>query len=209
MFRKKPVTALALALTLLVARAASTTLTSTWKAPDARALSPVGRSIAAVFLTSDEDLRRTGENALAADLSARGARAFGTYHLLPGREHFDGEVAEARLKAAGANAVVMMRVVGKDQRITYTPGYVVASPYRGFGPYWRFGWRTVAQPGNLRTDTAVSVETLVYSLPTGQTSQLLWASTSRTTNPAGLNALVREVAEATARAMVNEGVLAR
>lgn len=209
MFRREPVTALAMALTLLVACAASTTLTSTWKTPDAQAISPAGKSIAAVFITSDEDLRRTGENALVADLSARGARAFGTYYLLPGQAHFDGETAEARLKAAGANAVVMMRVVGKDQRVTYTPGHVVATPYRGFGPYWRFGWRTVAQPGNLRTDTAVSVETLVYSLPAEQTSQLLWASTSRTSNPAGLNALVREVAEATARAMVDEGVLAR
>jgi hypothetical protein len=209
MFRERPVTALAMGLTLLVACATSTTLTSTWKAPEARAISLVGKSIAAVFVTGDESLRRTGENALAADLSARGARGFGTYYLLPGEEHYDGETAQARLQAAGANAVVMMRVVGKDQRITYTPGYVVATPYRGFGPYWRFGWRTVAQPGYLQSETAVSVETLVYSLPTEQTSELLWASTSRTTNPAGLNVLVREVADATARAMVNEGFLAR
>jgi hypothetical protein len=71
------------------------------------------------------------------------------------------------------------------------------------------GWRTVYQPGTVQSETAVSVETLVYSLPAGETSQLLWASTSRTTNPGGLNALVREVAAATARAMASEGLLAR
>jgi len=102
-----------------------------------------------------------------------------------------------------------MRVVRKDQRITYTPGFIVAAPYRGFGPYWRMGWRTVYQPGTVQTDTTVSVETLVYSLPAGETSQLLWASTSRTANPADLSALVRQVAAATAREMASAGLLAR
>jgi len=209
MFRARPVTALALGVTLLVACATTTTLTSTWKAPDAPAVSLDGKTIAAVFVTNDEGLRRTGENALVADLFARGARGFGTYYLLPADQHFDAETAEARLQGAGANAVVMMRVVGQDQRITYTPGFVVAAPYRGFAPYWRMGWRTAYQPGTLRTDTFVSVETLVYSLPADHNSRLLWASTSRTTNPAGLNALVREVAAATAREMARAGFLAR
>jgi hypothetical protein len=208
MFRVKPVAALATGLTLLVA-CANTTLTSSWRAPDVQAVSLVGKSIGAVFITDAESMRRTGENALASELSARGARGFGTFHLLPGDQHLDAEVAQARLKAAGADAVVFMRVVGQEQRITYTPGRVVSPPYRGFGPYWGMGWRTVYQPGTLRTDALVSVETLVYSLPDARTSQLLWASTSRTTNPSGLDGLVRDVAAATARAMANEGFLAR
>ena len=209
MFRASPATALAIGVPLLVACAASTTLTSTWKAPDTQAFNLTGKTIAAVFVTNDDSLRRTGENALVADLFARGARGFGTYYLLPGEQQFDAEAAQARLQAAGANAVVMMRVVRKDQRITYTPGFIVAAPYRGFGPYWRMGWRTVYQPGTVQTDTTVSVETLVYSLPADQTSRLLWASTSRTTNPSGLDSLVRQVAEATARQMARDGFLAR
>lgn len=212
MVREKPiVTALVAALTLLAACATSTTLTSTWKAPDTQTINLSGRRIAAVFITNDDSLRRTGENALVADFSSRGAHGFGTYYLLPGDQHFDGDTAESRLKAAGADAVVMMRVVGKEQRIIYTPGYIVTPPYRGFRPYWGFGWRTVYQPGSLQVETDVSIETLVYSLPAEGTSQLLWASSSRTTtaNPANLNALVREVAEATAREMTNAGFLAR
>ena len=211
MFREKRVTALAIGLTLLMACATTTTLTSTWKAPDAQAINLSGKSIAVVFVTSEESLRRAGEDRLARDLSARGARGFGTYHLLPGAENQNiaAEAAQARLKAAGADAVVMMRVVGQDQRITYTPGTVIGPNHRGFGPYWGWGWRTVYQPGYLRTDTLVSVETLVYSLPDAKTSQLLWASTSRTTNPRDLSALVSEVADATANEMVRQGFLAR
>jgi hypothetical protein len=209
MLREKPVTALAIGLTLLVACATTTTLQSTWKAPDAQPVSPAGKSIAAVFITADESLRRSGENAMVADLVSRGARAFGTYFLLPGDQHLDAEIAEARLRAAGANAVVTMRVVGQDQRITYTPGRPVPEFQRGFRPYWGSGWRNVYQPGTLSTDTLVSVETLLYSLPAGQGSQLLWASSSRTTNPRDVSALASEVANATATEMVRQGLVTR
>ena len=209
MLREKPVTALAIGLTLLVACATTTTLQSTWKAPDAQPVSPAGRSIAAVFITADESLRRSGENAMVADLVSRGAHAFGTYFLLPGDQHLDAETAEARLRAAGANAVVTMRVVGQDQRITYTPGRPVPEFQRGFRPYWGSGWRNVYQPGTLSTDTLVSVETLLYSLPAGQGSQLLWASSSRTTNPRDVSALASEVANATATEMVRQGLVTR
>jgi hypothetical protein len=161
-----------------------------------------------VFITADESLRRSGENAMVADLESRGAHAFGTYFLLPADQNFDADTAQARLRAAGADAVVTMRVVGQDQRITYTPGMVAPEFQRGFGPYWGSGWRNVRQPGTLTTDTVVSVETLLFSLPAGQGSRLLWASSSRTTNPSDAGALAREVAAATAREMVAQGLVA-
>jgi hypothetical protein len=37
--------------------------------------------------------------------------------------------------------------------------------------------------------------------------QLLWGGTSRTTNPNNLSALVKEVADATAKEMTKEGLL--
>jgi hypothetical protein len=209
MFRSTPVTALAIGLTLLAGCASNTTLTSTWKSPDAPATNLAGQSVATVFITGNESQRRSGENALASDLSAQGARAFATFLLLPTESRFDAETAQARLQKAGATAVVTMRVIGQEQRITYRPGWVGTGPYRGFGPYWGMGWGTVYQPGSVRTDTLLSVETLVYSLPAGGTSQLLWASSSRTTNPNGVDALVRSVSRATAREMARQGFLTR
>jgi hypothetical protein len=52
----------------------------------------------------------------------------------------------------------------------------------------------------------VSIETLIYSL---NNDKLLWAGTSRTSNPAGLSSLVDEVADAVAREVVKEGLIAR
>jgi hypothetical protein len=200
---------LTVAALLLGACTPSTVFTSTWKAPDVATVSPVGKTIVAVFVTRDEGKRRAAEDTMAADLTARGAKGVAGYTILPtppDSRHLDSDAARAQLKAAGANDVVVMRVVGRDQRVSYTPGYTAPAPYGGFGPYWGYGWSTVYQPGYLQTDTDVSVETLVYSLTQ---DKLLWASTSRTTNPSDLNSLINDVAAATAKEMANQGFLAK
>ncbi len=187
-----------------LAACATTTFTSTWKAPGTAPLNPVGKTVAAVFVSRDEAKRRAGEDALAADLTRRGATGVPAYTLVPDAMRGNGEQARAALKAAGANGAVVMRVVGHDQQINYSPGMAVPMYYNGFGPYWGYGWGMAYEPGYLTTDTVVSVETLVYSLTQ---DKLLWASTSRTTNPRNLDALINEVAEATAREMQNQGML--
>jgi hypothetical protein len=188
----------------LIACAESTTFTSTWKAPDAASVTPVGKTIAAVFVTRDEAQRRAAEDTLARDLTARGAHAIPSYTMLPNDRHANAEAARARFKEAGADGVVVMRVVGKDQRVTYTPGTAFPTYYNGFGPYWGYGWQTAYSPGYLETDTLISVETLVYSL---RQDKLLWGGTSRTINPDSLSTLVTEVADATAKEMTKQGLL--
>lgn len=189
---------------LLLAGCATTTFTSTWKAPDVQAVNPAGKSIAAVFVSANESRRRSAEDLLVKDLDARGARGIAGYSVLPEGGRTESEAARALFRKAGADAVVTMRVVGRDKRVTYTPGYAVPAYYSAFGPYWGYGWGMAYQPGYLQTDTEVSVETLVYSL---KADKLLWASTSRTSNPANLDTLVREVAQATAKEMQKQGFL--
>jgi len=183
---------------------ATTTFTSVWKAPEVPAVSTAGRTVAAVFVSREESKRRAAEDAMAKDLNLRGFHGVAAYTILAEERPRDAEAARARLKDAGADAVVVMREVAKDQRITYTPGYVFPDYYRGFGPFWGYGWGLAYDPGYLRSDTIVSVETLIYSL---QRDKLVWASTSRTTNPKDLGTLVSEVADATAREMVKQGLL--
>jgi hypothetical protein len=60
--------------------------------------------------------------------------------------------------------------------------------------------------GSVQTDTLVSIETLIYSL---NKDKLLWAGTSRTSNPESLSHLVDEVSDAVAREAIQQGLIVR
>lgn len=187
----------------------STSFVSTWKAPDVRPIDPAGKKIAAVYLSSDEGVRRVAEDVLARKLNEQGAQGVAAYTLIPSGEQRDTDTdrACALLKLAGVDGVVIMREIGQTQKVTYTPGYVAFPPYyRHLTGYWGYGWRTVYEPGYLTTDTVVSVETLIYSLTR---DELLWAGTSKTTNPAQIGRFVEELADAVAKEVTTQGLLAK
>src|SRR5258708_10236295 len=118
---QRPYPAFLLGATLLsLGACATTTFTSTWKAPDEQTINPAGKTIAAVFVSGDERNRHAAEDALAKDLNARGAHGVPSYTLLPNEIGADAEDTFARLKEAGANEVVVMRVVGADRWPAFT-----------------------------------------------------------------------------------------
>jgi hypothetical protein len=101
-----------------------------------------------------------------------------------------------------------MRVVGRETQVTYEPGVLWARPYyRHFwGGYWVWGWGTVYEPGYLREDKIVRVETLVYSF---DRDELVWAGVSRTMDPGRLDEFIGELAQAVSKRMEKDGLLAR
>ena len=169
----------------------TTSFTSTWKDPEVRAGALRGKTVAAIFVSKDISLRRSAEVYIANDLTNRGAKGITAYTLLADN-HGDGDAARAALKDAGVDAALIMRITGKDQKVTYTPG-TTTPYYRGFGPYFTYGYSTIHTAGAVSTDTVVSVETLIYRL---SDDKLMWASTSRTTNPDNLSTLIDETADA-------------
>ncbi len=184
----------------------STTFTSTWKAPDAQRADPTGKNIAALVISSDKKRRRDAEVYLAHELTIRGARGVAAYTLI-GLDQPNVDYARARFKEAGVEGVVVMRLVSHDKRVIVDPGGFSGSAYASFGSYYSsYGVGVTYSTGSVQTDTVVTIETLIYSL---NQDKLLWAGTSRTSNPAGLQSLVTEVADAVASQVVKQGVIAR
>ncbi len=176
---------------------ASTTFRSTWVAPGQAPVSLEGKRIAAVFASEQESTRRVAEDALARDLTERGAIGIPGYTILDAQEARDDGVARAKLGAAGIDGFVLMRIVGQQQQATYVPGTWSPSPWGT--------WRAAYSPGYLRTDTLVAVETLAYSL---RRDGVLWGGLSDTINPNRIDSFVTEVADAAARDMARRGLLA-
>src|SRR5579863_5201896 len=90
---------------LLLGACATTTFTSTWKAPGAGPIDPAGKTVATVFVSRDESRRRPAEDQLAADLSAHGVKGVAAYTMLPDEMRENGDAARAAFKAAGCDGV--------------------------------------------------------------------------------------------------------
>ena len=187
---------------------ATTTFQSTWRSPDARPLRLAGRKVAAVFLSKDPALRRRAEDAMAREISARGAQGVPSYTFLSDAEIKDREAAKAKAESLGFAGAVVMRIVGKETQYTYEPGVVWVGPhYHHFwGGYWVWGWGSVWEPGYLAVDRIVKVETLVYSL---EQDQLVWAGVSKTIDPGKIESFIAELATAVSKQMEKDGLFAR
>jgi hypothetical protein len=191
--------------TMSVAACATTSFDSTWKAPEARPVgSFAGKKVVGFVLTKNEAARRAAEDALARELTARGAQGVAGYAVVPVNVTDEAE-AKALVEKSGAEGVVVMRPVGKDKEIYSTPTMYTGPSYgRLWGGYYGYGWGGAWGATEVRTNTIVSVETLVYSLAQ---NKLIWAGQSKTTNPSKVDSFVREVVQEAAKEMKKEGLL--
>jgi hypothetical protein len=180
---------------------ATTSYNSTWRNPEAQAVGPMnGETVVAMVLSKNASTRRAAEDALAREITAGGAKGVPGYTLVPDDAVADEARARAAIEKSGAAGVVVMRPVSKEKSITSTPSVYMGPSY---GPYWGgyygYGWGGAWSTGpDIRTDTIVSVETLVYSL---KQNKLIWAGESKTTNPGNVDSFVRELATSAAREM--------
>ena len=181
----------------LLSGCATTTFRSTWSDPQAK---PVRfQRTLAVFMTPNEGERRASEDQLVQFIGP--ARSTASYTLLSRADLDDTDRAKEKVRAAGFDGAVVMRVIGERQEVTYEP----PTYYRGYwGGYHSRGWGTVYDPGYLRTDTIVSVETNVYSLAE---DKLIWSGVSETFDPNDTPRMVTEIAEAAAKQMRERGLL--
>ena len=185
---------------------ATTTFNSSWKAPDAQPMgSLAGQKVVAVAVAKNTAVRRSAEDALVGVINANGAQAIPSYSIIGDDAVNDEAKAKAAIEQSGAVAVVVMRPVAKEQEISSTPSTMYMGPrYGGYwGGYYGYGWGGAWGGTEIRTDTIVIIETLVYSL---KQNKLIWAGESRTTNPSKVDAFVKEVAAAAGKEMKKLGL---
>ena len=197
---------LVLYLVALVSGACATTqFVSVWQDPDVAFGALNGEKIAAFLISEDEGYRRSVEDALAGELTARGADGIAGYTLLSGESAQDQATAERTLGEADVDAVITMRVVSEDVVTSTTPATWRTIPtYRRWGGYWVRSWETVYEPGQISQNTVVMVETLIYNL---ESRELIWAGISKTTNPGEVDSFIRKLASAVDDAIVESGGL--
>jgi hypothetical protein len=184
---------------------ASTPFVSSWRAPDAEPLQIRGARVAAVAMIDRVASRRIAEDAIAKELTARGAVGVPMYQIYPDEDPTDEPAARAALEREGYTGLVVFRPVGSRQESTAAPPYSGPAYSMYWGGYFGFGWAMPWYGPETVGYTLVFVETLVYSL---RQNRLVWGGQSTVMNPSGVDRLVHETAVKVAKELERQGLLA-
>jgi hypothetical protein len=209
MARKTAAGLVALA-TVAALASAGTEFISTWKAPDSGPLHLRGKKVLALVLGADPAVRPGAEDMLARELTSYGAVGLPAYSVVPAELTQDKAKARELIEQAGIAGVVSMRVTSKDDQFNSTPSsiYYGAPHYATFWSDGYYGYTSAAifNPGYVRTDTIVTVETLVYSLAQ---DKLVWAGRSTTKNPRQVGKFVQDLTAKVASELKKVGLIGK
>jgi len=189
---------------------ASTTLQSTWHDP-AYSSGPFRKIFVIGLSARDVTARRVFEDVMVSKLRAAGVQA------VPGWQYIkaDGQAPEGEVSAAvadaGADAVLMARLVAIDKQISVNPIVVPGPAYGWYGPYagwygpyagwYGAGW--YAYPSVQQYDV-VYVETTLFD---AKTKRLVWSGTSKTVDPASVQQEAPGFADTIIGALQQAGLL--
>jgi hypothetical protein len=187
---------------VMCAACASTPFVSSWRAPNAEPLQIVGAKVAAVAMIDRVASRRAAEDAIARELTARGAIGVPMYTIYPNQNPSDEPAARAALEGQGFTGLVVFRPVSREREVVSTPMYWGPGYSMYWGGYYGYGW---GMPWyEVHTNTVVSVETLVYSL---RQNMLVWGGQSTMTNPGSVDRLVHDTAQKVVKELERQELL--
>jgi hypothetical protein len=165
------------------------------------------KTVMVVGVTTDEIVRRTYEDRVAALLQKRGLKGVPAYSMVGSR----GKVEEADLREAiarsQAEGVLITRVTRVDRQSATVPGATVGVGYGvgGFYGYYAGSWQTVTTaPQQISGPSWTLSETRLFDARTGM---LAWTGIVDTKENDDLGAALTEYVNIIFDAMVRDRVL--
>ncbi len=182
----------------------STKITSSWKEPDKKVVIKKLNKVLVVALFKDETSRHKAEDQMASYLDGKGIVSYN--YLDANFNKANEELLKKKIKADGFDGAVTMRLVDVDKEKIYTPGNITYYPtyFRSFSGYYYRSWSNYSTPGYYSTTKTYTIETNVYSI---NEDKIIWSGLTETTNPAGLQKMTEDVANAVYKRMLKEGFL--
>lgn len=193
----------AMSLTIALAFGCSSTrIVDSWRAPNLTASDLEFEHVVAIAITENRSRGRMAEDALAR--AATRTRVSPAYTLLNDEDRRNVDRMRLLLTAAGVDGAIVVRLLGAEDKQTYVPGRAYNYGPGGFyGYYGRVG-PVIYEPGYVRTDTTVTIETSLHDVASGQ---MLWTAVSESMNPSSVEKLMTEVAGAAGKELRRNGLV--
>ena len=187
---------LAAATLALSACATSTALNAQWVNPQAGSRLPV-KSVMVMGINRDSTARRIYEDAMVAELGARGVKAVQSYKTIPGDGPAEQQAIQSAVAGVGADAVLISRTVSVSNEVRVTPGLVAGPPWGfgwpGFYGYYHGFWSAAyAVPPSVYTVQNVLVDTRLFD---AKEYVLLWSGSSTTVPTGSMQQTIQDFAK--------------
>lgn len=183
-----------LALVVLTAACASTTLTGAWRNPAYSG--GAFHKLLVVGATESPTDRRVFEDTFVAALRDAGVEATASYSLIPQEGKIDEPTLKNAVREHGLDAVIMTRLVRIDTQTVVTPSYVSTLPslrYRDslYG-YYSTAWPPYGMPSEAREYKSAVLETTLWN---AADSKLVWSGTTSTFAPSSVQSTTADFAK--------------
>jgi len=198
---------------LLFSCSGSTRITGSWKNPE---VPPAVKNYNSVFIAAmarNIEVRTKLENALAAQATMHGVKAYKSTDYLTPRFQENMPTKDAmleKIRATGAQTILTTSLLDKTSETRYVPGTVGYSPmssfgwYRGFYAYYTHWYPMVYDPGYYVTDRTYFLEANLYD---AGDEKLLWSAQSETVNPSSIDQFVQEYPQKLVAQAIKDGIL--
>ena len=192
----------ALAIAILAAcETTSTRMKGVWVSPD-QGRPPI-RTVLVIGVNRDATARRVYEDAIVAQLAARGIEARASYNLLPELGPVPPPGIEKVVRAAGVDAVLVSRTLRTSLDLRVSPGYSHGGPGPlGFQGMWTNSWSV---PPSVHTVENVDVESQLFD---ARQLKLVWSGSSTTQPSSSMQQTIGEFAKLLVKALADAKVIA-
>src|SRR5579862_7660381 len=194
------ITSLAL---LLTACGPSTTIVSSYKAPEVTKLNY--KKVFVSALTAEPSVKQTIENSIAQGLNSRGIATVKSVDAFPPKLHTSNKDSVMQIiRSTGCDGILTIALIKQDKEMNYVPPSGGAYFGGTFGGYYGYGYNSFYSPGYYTEDKIYFVQTNIYDV---KTEKLEWSAQSKTTNPSSLQDFLKGYQMAVSEQLVKEGLV--
>ena len=188
--------------------ATSTELNAQWVNPQAGNRLPV-KSVMVMGINRDSTARRIYEDAMVAQLAARGVKSVQSYKSLPGDGPAEQQAIQSALAGIGADAVLISRTVSVSNEVRVSPGLVAGPPWGfgwpGFYGYYHGFWSAAyALPPSVYSVQNVLVDTRLFDI---KEYTVLWSGSSTTVPTGSMQKTIEQFASTISAALTRDKVI--
>lgn len=199
-----------------LAGCSSTTLSGSWRSPDY--LAPVTK-IYIVGISKQETRRRVFEDEFGVALQAHGVQTVSSYKDLKSQEVEDLNLIKKKVKASGADALLMTRLLGQRSEEVTQPARVagyLSRPYYDWGDYrpeahyhydlnyYARRYEMIYEPATISRVQVGILECNLYDTASGE---LIWSAQLETVLEGSLQKLIRDFIQVVIKDLLDQAVI--